>query len=198
MTWSNPSAEEAEDNYKYYKSRYNNAASQKSQLDQQAKNYARQKQDYANKMSEASSQKLNFEKRLEQIKDIVRMLEGNSPVNDIPSAIARGLKSVMQLNQIYPKAVAVAGVAAASIMDSFDVKTVTADPYSSSALTGYKNEAQRLEKAIIDLQNQINSMSSAIAALNSKISSCNAQSASLQKSMYSSAYEMNHYKKYMD
>lgn len=198
MSWSNPSPQEAEDNYYYYRNRYNNAASQKASSERREANYINQKNSAVCQMNDLSSQKLNFEKRLEQIGNIIRMLEGSSGTNNVPSIIAKGIQAVTRTDESYRGAIRLSGVAPAAFASIFNVKTVESDPNSSSALAKYKSEKARLEQAIADLKTQIASLSSAIAGLNSAISSCNAEQASLRSSMLSSATEMNHYKKYMD
>lgn len=198
MSWSNPTPQEAEDNYYYYKNRYNNAASEKALSERREANYNAQRTSTINQMNSVSSQKLNFEKRLEQIGVIIKMLEGSTGINDVPSIIARGIQSVKRTDESYQTAIRLGGVAPAAFASIFDVKTVTGDANSSSALSKYKSEYARLQQAIADLQSQLASLSAAVDSLNSAIRSCNAEQASLRSSMLSSAYEMNHYKKYMD
>jgi exonuclease VII small subunit len=196
MSWSNPTEQEAEDNYQYYKNRYNNYAAEKAASERREANYVSQRNQMTQRVNEYSSQKLNFEQRLEQIELIIRMLEGSTTVNDVPSIITNGIKSITRVAEIYPKAVIMSGVAPAAIGEIFKVKSVLEDLHSSAALEKYKSEKTRLETAIANLKQQIAAAEASIGSLNSAISACNAQQASCQSAMYSSAYEMNHYNRY--
>lgn len=89
------------------------------------------------------------------------------------------------------------GVVAASLETAFAVKTVEGDHRSASALQVYKSEKTRLEQSIADLKSQIASLSSQISTLSKQISVCSTAQASYKNTMNSSAYEMNHYRKYM-
>ena len=55
---------------------------------------------------------------------------------------------------------------------------------------------EKLEEEIASLSTQIANLSSLISSLSNKINACNSTQASLQASMNSYAYDMNHYKKY--
>lgn len=77
MSWYNPSQEEATEAYAYYQNKYYNAASQRNASMRQEQAYVSQKSAATTKMNDLSAQKLNFEKRLEGIIKIIKMLEGS-------------------------------------------------------------------------------------------------------------------------
>lgn len=200
MSWSNPSPEEASEAYFYYKDRYSTAASQRSASIRQEESFVSQRSAASSQMSSLSAQKINFEKRLEGIENIIKMLEGSGGwfATDVPGAISKAVSSIQRADSSYHQSIKMTGgTAAASLETAFKAKTVEEDYRSSSALQGYKTEKARLEQSIADLKAQIASLSSLISSLSSKISACNADQAALQRAMNSSAYEMNHYKKYM-
>ena len=101
-SWSNPTPEEATDAYNYYKSKYNSAASQKKASEQQESNYRAQKDAAKNALSNAKSDKVNFEKRLRGIEDIIKMLEGTGGwfSTDVPGEISTATKRAMHTPKI--------------------------------------------------------------------------------------------------
>jgi len=200
MSWYNPSQEEATEAYAYYQNKYYNAASQRNASMRQEQTYISQKSAATTKMNDLSAQKLNFEKRLEGIIKIIKMLEGSGGwfATNVPSAISKATSTIQKTDTSYKRSIRMTGgVAAASLETAFAVKTVEGDHRSASALQAYKSEKTRLEQSIADLKSQIASLSSQISTLSKQISACSAAQASYKNTMNSSAYEMNHYRKYM-
>lgn len=198
-SWSNPSPDEAAEAYEYYKGKYYNAANQKRASERQERTYASEKTAASSELCSLSSQKGNFEKRLQGIEDIIKMLEGSSGwfSTNVPAAIEKAQRSIAKADSSYRRSIRLSGGAgAASLESAFKTRTVEADPHSSSALSSFKAEQARLEEAINNLNTQIINLSSLVSSLSSKIRSCNSTQASLQASMNSYAYDMNHYKKY--
>ena len=200
MSWFNPSQEEATEAYEYYQSRYYAAASERNASIRQEQELASQKSAASAMMNDLSTQKLNFEKRLEGIVKIIRMLDGSGGwfSENVPDTISKAMSSIQKTDASYRKSIRMTGgMAAASLESAFRTKTVEADPRSASALQSYRAEKARLEQSIADLKNQIASLSSQISSLSRQISACSAAQASCKNAMNTSAYEMNHYRKYM-
>lgn len=200
MSWSNPTQEEAAEAYDYYKHKYSTAAYQRNASIRQEQSYASEKNAATSKMNGLSAQKLNFEKRLEGIENIIKMLEGSGGwfSTNVPGAISKAVSSIKKADTSYRQSIRMSGgVAAASLETAFKAKGVEEDGNSASALQGYKAEKARLEQSIADIKAQIAALSGLISSLSSKISACSADQAALQRTMNSSAYEMNHYKKFM-
>ena len=200
MSWFNPTSEEASEAYSYYKNRYSSAASQRNASIRQEQSYSAERSAANSQMSSLSAQKLNFEKRLEGIENIIKMLEGSGGwfSANVPSAIFKAVSSIQKADTSYHQSIRMTGgSAAASLETAFKTKTVEEDNNSASALQGYKAEKARLEQSIAELKAQIAALSSLISSLSSKISECNAVQAALQTTMNASAYEMNHYRRFM-
>ena len=151
------------------------------------------------------NEKLNFEKRVEDIKHIIAVLEGTAGGgilagalgNNIPEVISRFNGSAQEADTSYRESMKCSEIPAASIMDTFKSKTVEEDPHLSDALKKFKDEAARLEQAIRDLESQINSLTDLVSHLTSQMNSFSNQAASLRGVMNSCAYEMNHFKGFM-
>lgn len=200
MSWYNPSQEEATEAYAYYKNKYYSAANQRNASMRQEQAYVSQKSAATTKMNDLSAQKLNFEKRLEGVIKIIKMLEGSGGwfATNVPSTISKAISTIQKTETSYKRSIKMTGgMAAASLETAFAVKTVEGDHRSASALQAYKSEKTRLEQSIADLKSQIASLSSQISTLSKQISACSAAQASYKNTMNSSAYEMNHYRKYM-
>jgi len=198
-SWSNPSQDEAIEAYEYYKGKYNNAANQKRASERQEQTYVSEKNAASAEMNSLSSEKLNFEKRLRGIEDIIKMLEGTGSRSsaNVPNAIEKAQSSIAKTDSSFRSSMRLSGGAgAASLETAFKTKAVEAEPHSASALSSFKAEKARLEEEIANLSKQIANLSSLISSLSNKISACNSAQATLQSSMNSYAYDMNHYKKY--
>lgn len=194
MSWSSPSLDEAAEAYSYYKNQYYNAASQREASIRQGNIYMSERNAAKNQMNNLSSQKVNFEKRLEGIKRIIKMMEGSGSV---PSSILKMVRTVKKTDESFRTAIKHDSSSAVSIETAFRTKSVEEDGHSASALQTYKNEKSTLEQNIENLKRQIASLSEQISTLTSQINSCNSLQASLKQTMNSSAYEMNHYSKFM-
>jgi len=199
MSWSNPSPEEAAEAYSYYRHKYSSAASQRDASIRQERAYVSEKNAAISQKDSLSTQKLNFEQRLEGIVNIIRMLEGSGGFSaNVPEAIAKAVSSIKTADSSYHESIRMlGGVAAASLETAFKARGVEEDYNSASALQGYRAEKTRLEQAIEELKAQIAALSSQISALTGKISACGAAQAALKKTMNSCAYEMNHYRRFM-
>ena len=199
MSWSNPTPEEAAESYSYYKNRYNSAANQKRASEKQEQSYISQKSQANSQINALSSQKINFERRLRGIEGIIKMLEGSGGFfsKNVPATISKATNALNKVDNSYRKSIRrTGGGSDARLATAFEIKTVEGHPNSSNALQQYKAEKARLEQELQNLKNQLNNLSALVSQLNSKINACNATQASLQSSMNSYAYEMNHYRKY--
>lgn len=200
MSWANPSPSEAAEMYSYYKHKYEDAANQKRASERLESSYVSQKNSAVSQLNAASSQRVNLEKRLEGVEEIIKMLEGSGGwfTSSVPEAIDKAKSKLKQADSSYRSSIRViGGTTAASIETAFAIKSVEEDPNSANALSEFKKERTRIEQAITELQSQINNLSSLISSLTSSINACNQTQASLQSAMNSYAYDMNHYHGFM-
>ncbi len=197
--WFDPSAQQAEEAYSYYKNKYNSAAAQKRASERQEQNYASEKQAAINHKNTLSSQKFNLEKRLEEIESIIKMLTGTGGwfAANVPEAISKAEKALSQADSSFRSSIKLEGGSSGANLETvFSTKTVEADTRTASALQSFRNEKARLEQQISDLSTQIANLTEQINSLTKQINACNYTQASLQANMSAYAYDMNHYKKY--
>ena len=197
MTWGNPSPEEAAEEYYNSKSRYTDAANQRAESMRQEEGFRAERQSALNQLWDAQNQKLNFEKRLEQLREIIAMLTGSSGRLDVPGIIQKMNQAAEIAGESYRDSVLCADISAAGIGDVYRGKSVPEDPDTSTALDELQKEAVRLENAIEELRQKMIQLESLAADLANKISQCAAMQADLRRVMYSSAYDMNHFKGFM-
>ncbi len=198
-SWSNPSEDEAYEAYSYYRGKYNNAANQKWESERQEQGYRNEKAAAVNQRGELNSQKVHFEKRLEGVEKIIKMMEGRGGwfAADVPSAISKAQKSLAETDTSFRGSIRLSGGGGGASMETaFKPKSVEADAHSASALAAFRAERDNLEQKIAELRSQIANLDAQITSLNSQIRSCNETQSSLQRSMNSYAYDMNHYKKF--
>ena len=205
MSWYNPSQDEAADEYYASKSRYMNAASQRNSSMRAATACTMEKAAVAGIIGTCTSQKLNFEKRIEDIRTIVGAIEGNGGGNilissmggDLPNIISAFNASVGDADMSYHGSMKCSDITPANLSEVFRSKSVTEDSWLSNALTMFKNEITRLEQALQDLQNQINTLNDLTDELTSKINMYNAETISCRRIMVNCAFEMKHFRMYM-
>ena len=190
-SWSDPSQDEAIEAYEYYKSKYSDAAYKKRELERKEQCYLSEMSEAASKMDSLSFQKVNIEKRLSGIEDIIGMLEHGN----VPNAIESAKSSIERTDLSFRNSINFSQNAV-SLEDAFKPKNVDEDSHSASALSAFKNEKIRLEEELVNLKKQIDGLSDSISSLSNKINACNSEQASLQTTMNACAYDMNHYKKY--
>jgi len=205
MSWNNPTQDEASEEYYSSKSKYSNAASQRYAATRAAENCSAEKYKAQCAIQSCMNDKINFEKRIDDIKAIIGMISGTGGGFfgsewgnlNLPEAIASFNSHSQKTDESFRASMKCSDIIAASIHEVFKSKTVDEDVNLSDALQQFKNELARLEQALKDLQAQINSLSNLVNELTSKISSFNAEAMNWRKVMVSSAYEMNHFKSYM-
>jgi uncharacterized protein YlxW (UPF0749 family) len=196
MSWFNPSPDEAADEYYASRNRYNDAANQKYQSERQEEGYRSERCGVVNALNSCHSDKINFEKRLEDLTKIIGCMEGSGFI-DVPGSIGVSNNSSEQADDSLRKSIQCDDIATPDFAGVFRCKSVEEETHSNNALNDFKKERERLKQAIEDLKNQINQLNAAFDNLSSQIAACNAQQAELRKVMVSSAFDMSHFKSYM-
>ena len=205
MSWFNPSQEEAADHYYSSKRQYSEAASRRDYARRQEAECSAEKSRNINAINSMRSDKLNFEKRIQDIKKVVAVLDGGSGGGalatliggTIPDVISDYNSSAQTAAGSYREAIRCSDCAAADLYIVFRGKSVDEDIELTSAVMMFENEIQRLEQALEDLQNNINNAMNNIDQLTSRINSLRIEQSSCRSRMISSAYEMNHYRGYI-
>ena len=204
MSWYNPSQDEAADEYYLSKSRYANAANQRYEALKTAESCSFEKIQALAAISSFKSEKLNFEKRIEDIRTIVGAIEGgggnlliSTMGGDLPGIISDFNTSAQQTDTSYQGSMKCPDIKPASFSDIFKNKSVTEDVLLSEALQIFKNEITRLEEALRNLETQINNLTNMADELTAKINMYNVEQADCRRIMVNCAFEMNHFKLYM-
>lgn len=205
MSWYNPSQDEAAEEYYSSKSRYNNAANQRYAAARAAENCSAEKAQAQCAIQSCMRDKINFEKRVEDIRAIIGVISGTTGGSmfgilggmNVPDVISSFNSHALKTDDSFKGCMKCSDIVAASIHEVFKSKSVDEDANLSDALQQFKNELARLEQAIRDLQAQMDSLSNLVTELSAKINAFNAEAVNWRKVMVSSAYEMNHYRGYM-
>lgn len=194
MKWNNCSQEEAQEAYDSLKSKYKASAEEYLQSKKQYSACYSEYKTYSQKMEPSRSEKLSFERRIEQIQDIIRMLEQDGSVD---SMIGLTNSFMAVTDAVFKRSLLCSGIAAPKIAERFRCPRVEEVSGSQQALDELKKEKARLEQALTELNSKINAMEQEVAALTSKMNSLIQTQTSLSKTMKNCTYEMNHYKKYL-
>lgn len=161
---------EAEENYYYYKNKCENAI--------------QSKQTAKSNIMDCSSNKINFEKRIEQIEKIIKMLEEETTLSGVVFDINIANKRASKTNDAFKQCIKCDGLSPADFQTSFKTKSVMEDDNSKSALDKLKQEKSRLENEIENLNKMMKNLEDVITSLTSSINN------------YS--YEMSYNKKIMN
>ena len=148
---------------------------------------------------------MNFEKRIEDIQTIIGAMEGSGGGSSLISAMGADLPTILnqfndsaqQTDGSYQGSIKCPDFTAASFLNVFKNKGVIEDTLLSGSLEMFRNEVQRLQEALQNLEQQINQLSGLVGELTSKINLYQMEQADWRKVMVSSAFEMNHFKNYM-
>ena len=205
MSWYNPSQDEAAEEYYASKSRYANAANQRASAAKAAENCSYEKSQALSAIESCKNDKLNFEKRIEDIQTIIGAMEGSSGGSSLISAMGADLPTILnqfndsaqQTDTSYQGSIKCSDFIAASFLNVFKDKGVIEDTLLSGSLEMFRNEVQRLQEALQNLEQQMNQLGGLVGELTSKINLYQVEQADWRKVMVSSAFEMNHFKNYM-
>lgn len=192
MKWNNCSPEEAQEAYDSAKSKLNNAADQYVQTRNAMNSLQSERSRAKAKSDTVNNQKINFEKRIEDIERIIQMLGENGPVAE---AISDSNKWAQSVQDNFNKQVLCTGISSPEIARAFRTPTVEENADSQAAVAELKKVKARLEQAVADLNSQLNAMDEEMAKLNSQMNSLASTQSDLAKTMARYSFEMNHYKK---
>ncbi len=194
MSWRNPTKKEAEDAYGSAKSRYANAAESYIQNNRQLESCYADYKSCNSKLSSAKSDKISFEKRIEQIEEVIRMLSDDGVVDE---AVDKANVAAQRAEEAVEKNIVCEGIKSPSIGSIFKCPKVSENQYSAEAVSELKKEKARLEQALTELDSKLNSMEQEMEALTSKMNSLTSIQTDLSKTMKSCSFEMQHFKKYV-
>jgi len=199
MSYWNPTPDEAYDQYYYNKRKYEQAYSQRKTLDRQKTSYESQQAYQKNNINNLKNEKLNFEKRLKGLKEIIEKLESNGGVfsKNVPAAISATERPVTEMTTAYERSIIVSGISSSDISSAFKVKQVTAHYASSNALQGYKRKYDELQTAIENVNRSIANAENEIRNLKNRINEINDMQRQLRSSMNNCTMNMNHYRRYI-
>ncbi len=194
MSWKNPTKKEAEDAYSQAKSKYQNAAESYIHNKRELESIESERKSQLAKGYSTVKEKISFEKRIEQIEEVIRML---SPGGAADEAIRRANSSAKTAEEAFSKYLYCSGIKSPSISSAYKCPTVEEHPDSYDALQKIKKEKTRLEQAVRELQSKLKALEQETDALTKKINSLVSTQTDLSKIMKGCSYEMNHYKKYI-
>ena len=194
MGWNNCTQAEAQDCYDAAKSRFSNAAEEYTSA---GKKLGACEDAYKRTSAQADSMrsdKLNFEKRVEQIGDVIRDLDVEGRVNtDIYES--NRFAGIVEAN--FAESIICSGVNCPSITQALKTPFVSENRFSLNALNELRKEKARLEQAIRDVNAKLNALEQEMEALNKQMNALVQVQADMKKVIGASIYDMAHFKKYM-
>lgn len=192
--WNCTSATEAEEAYRYYAARYQEAVQEKGWLEKQENTYKAQRAQLKTSISTNKQQKVNLEKRVRDIDSILSMLEGRSFLNDVPKEVSQANSTLKEAEASYCGCIKIDGQNQGHFGEFYSTESVNQNVYSQRAVEIYKAKKKTLECQIQELDKNIKSMSQTVEELNGQIRTCVVGQFSRKSRIASSAYNASHYK----
>ena len=196
MSWSNPTKEEAEEEYYNSKRNYQNASYNYNRLKNTENSERQNFENIKSQYQSSFSQKINFQKRIKDLDEIIQIME-RSGILSLPDSINNANQAIKNADESYKGCIKCTGINSADICEAFSLNTVEGDSDSNSALNDFKKEKQRLENSVKEIESNIQNLHSQAESTATRIRSICDQQSNYRNIMKSSAYTMNHYKKYM-
>ena len=194
MGWNNCTQAEAQDCYDAAQSRFNNVAEEFISAGKKIHGYGDVYRQTAAQAESMRSDKLNFEKRVEQIGDVIRDLDVEGRVNtDIYES--NRFAGIVEAN--FAESIICSGVNCPSITQALKTPFVSENRFSLNALNELRKEKARLEQAIRDVNAKLNALEQEMEALNKQMNALVQVQADMKKVIGASIYDMAHFKKYM-
>ncbi len=198
MSWNNPTQNEAEDEYSRNKSRYQKAADERNARTKEKNRCLSEKSSCENKLKALNKRKYSFERRRDQLDEIIRVFEDGARPKSILSLITDSNRKLKRASDSKDESIRYSILKNITLEHAFKSRELHEDPHLSSALSSYKREKAKTEQLIADIDKQARQLEEALRDLNRKIASLNEIQRQLKKTMDSCTYNMLHYKKYLN
>jgi len=185
--------ENAQDEYNYYRRKYQNSYSDYKTCDRKISSFQSQQTYYQNMISNLRNNRLNFEKRLKGLQDIVKKLDSSGGMfsDNVPDKIATAANHLVEIQEAYEKSIVFGDVSSADISDAFKVKTVTEQINSDNALRHFKRKRDELQTALDDVKKSIAKAEDEIKDLKTQIRALEDTQRQLQSTMRNCTINMN-------
>ena len=193
MKWNNCTQTEAQEAYDYAKSKYRGAAEEYLGNKKKLDSYYDEYRGMTAQADSFRSEKLSFEKRIEDIGEVISLLGEDGPVEN---AIAEANRAAKYAEGEFARSIVCSGVNCPPLSRIFKTPYVSENSYSVTALTMLKKEKARLEQALREVNAQLNALELEAQQLQSQMNSLAQTQASLSKIMNACTYDMNHFKKF--
>ncbi len=144
-----------------------------------------------NQVSQCRNDKINLEKRLQQVVRILFLLGGSVPdaivsVNSAANTAGKSFRSAMRCSEIV----------SASLETVFYTKSVEKDSHTASALSGCQAEKDRIEIEIVRLAASIKNLEEEMRGLWGSISIQNNRIDALNRAINVYQHDINTYRRY--
>lgn len=193
VKWNNCTQTEAQEAYDYAKSKYRGAAEEYLGNKKKLDSYYDEYRGMTAQADSFRSEKLSFEKRIEDIGEVISLLGEDGPVEN---AIAEANRAAKYAEGEFARSIVCSGVNSPPLGSIFSCPTVTENSYSLTALNELKKEKARLEQALAEVNAKINAMELEAERLMSQMNSLAVTQNELSRTMKNCSFEMVHYKKY--
>lgn len=189
----------AEEMYYYSKNKCEEAIYGRNVARQNEVNACNQKRQVNQELSGCKSDKINFEKRIESLEKIIKMLEGQSGIfsTNVVKSIEDANKYSKKADDSFIQCIKSDSQTSASISEAFKTKSVTNDTDSNNALILFKNEKDRLEHELENINRKMDNLELELNQINKNIQSFQIEQRDLSRSIMGYSYQMMDSKRYM-
>lgn len=188
---------DASEYYRYYKRKYLDGISARNASRKKEESYISQRNQKKNQLSQCKAEKSSADKRLNDMNNIIKMLEGSQGIfgTNVPSSISKAEKALDNIESSFHKTIRLinGNGAKPDIKAAFEIKSVDKNTHSNAALVQFKKERSALQQKITNINNSISSLNSAISQLDRSIRACDSEQASLNRQIKSYLVQMKYW-----
>lgn len=189
----------AEELYYTYRKKYREAVDDVYFLEKKLEEKNNERNTAENMKDSYRSSKINFEKKIDQIKSIIEVFEKSSElagILSIPDIIRKFNADIKETDISYSESIKCSGCTAATFTIYKDAEVET-DKFLSEALRYFKEELIRLEGAVEELNTEMKKINNYIEILKKDISMYDDRRIDSFKNMINNAYFAREYKRKM-
>ncbi len=177
--------------YKKAQTKYETALADKKKAEVKLESCTADLKRYSGQLSDCKNQKHDLEKRLAEVKSILKVFTGT-----VTHCISDSNRSAQQTQSLYEKSIHCTGISSASIETAYATDSMESPGHLNSAYQACVHEKERLEQDIQEIAASIKRLDDAVGTLNSGIASSKNAIAACNSTIRNSSNQMVYYSRY--
>ena len=177
--------------YKKAQAKYEAALTDKKKAEAKLESCITDLKRYSGKLSDCKNQKHDLEKRLTEVKSILKVFTGT-----VTRCISDSNRSAQQTQSLYEKSIHCTGISSESIETAYTMNGMESPGHLNSAYQACVREKERLEQDIQEIATRIKKLDDAVVTLKSGIASSKNAIIACNSTIRNSSDQMVYYSRY--